>query len=832
MAISKRKAKIEKARRLARGSLLAFLRWCWWMPHELVVGRHTRAICDRLTRASDEWREGKSTFLLIAVPFRHGKSDIVSRAFPAWFLGRNADRQPDVIMSGYGISLVRGFSKRVKRIMEEPRYQMLFPGVHPARGSNKAEEWQVEGSAGTVVAQGFGGAVTGKGAHCVTGETPVITPRGMFRVDELFRLGYRGLVLSYNHVLHRAEWRRVTAAQENTREDILEITAENGNRVRCTSDHRVYADGRYQEARCLGERQACATVALEQDVRGMRRGQGARRPALQGLLHACKEVVFACRRDVRLLRQDVHPDTRGREESGQGRLQRRLLFGGLFAGASRGQKQAQVREVRRSRGEEDPQILRGLQGNAVACAASAGGVRVLRHTVPPKIFNQHVLLDGLQKQAPQPLDAGQQQSALHRRDARLPDRLRAHVVAGLRAGRGAVRRLFGVGDPAGSPHQPRQRRQSAREPDPAVPVVPYDVPQVRQSDIRSVEAVGAGPVRVYDLQVEGNSNFFAGGILVHNCLIIDDYCKNRAEAVSSIFRNKTWDAFRNDLMTRLNAPTSIVIVCATPWHVDDLRGRIRKAMEEDPSFPRFEELRFPASQPGEWEYLFPERFGVEWYEAQRASLGRQAAALLDCDPVIEGGNRFDVSRVVVHHDLDNWPVGRDTRGWDLASSSAERGGDDPDWTVGVRGCVRRISLGQGAFKHEVWIREIVACRAEAPKRDALIRATALADGGAVNQHVEAFGGYKDAYTSLKAAMAGVCVVKPSRLPGDKSAKLAALEPSFENGDVHVYAPGCGKWLDLWREQFASFPDGKKDDFCDATAVMFHSHAKGGSTMLI
>jgi phage terminase large subunit-like protein len=481
MAIDKRKAKLEKARRLARGSLLAFLRWCWWMPHELVVGRHTRAICDRLTLASDEWREGKSTFLLIAVPFRHGKSDIVSRAFPAWFLGRNADRQPDVIMSGYGISLVRGFSKRVKRIMEEPRYQMLFPGVHPARGSNKAEEWQVEDSAGTVVAQGLGGAVTGKGAHC---------------------------------------------------------------------------------------------------------------------------------------------------------------------------------------------------------------------------------------------------------------------------------------------------------------------------------------------------------------LIIDDYCKNRAEAVSTIFRNKTWDAFRNDLMTRLNAPASIVIVCATPWHVDDLRGRIRRAMEEDPNFPRFEELNFPATKPGEWEYLFPERFSPEWYDAQRASLRKQAAALLDCEPIVEGGNRFDVSRVVVHHDLDNWPVGRDTRGWDLASSSAERGGDDPDWTVGVRGCVRRISLGQGAFKHEVWIREIVACRAEAPKRDALIRATALADGGAVNQHVEAFGGYKDAYTSLKAAMAGVCVVKPSRLPGDKSAKLAALEPSFENGDVHVYAPGCGKWLDLWREQFASFPDGKKDDFCDATAVMFHSHAKGGSTMLI
>jgi phage terminase large subunit-like protein len=188
---------------------------------------------------------------------------------------------------------------------------------------------------------------------------------------------------------------------------------------------------------------------------------------------------------------------------------------------------------------------------------------------------------------------------------------------------------------------------------------------------------------------------------------------------------------------------------------------------------------------------------------------------------------------VIHTTLDGWPDGRDTRGWDMASSSKQRDSDDPDWTFGVRGLVKRVPVGQGAWKHEVWIRSMVACREEAPKRDALIRATAQADGMGVAQHVEAFGGYKDAFTTLKAVLAGVSVVRASRLPGDKSAKLAGLEPSFDAACVHVYAPGCGRFLDLWREQFAAFPAGSHDDGPDATAVMYHSQVgSGGSTMLV
>lgn len=442
-----------------------------------VAGRHTVAICDRLTQAVEDWRRGRSTFLLIAVPFRHGKSQMVSCALPGWFLGRCADLEPSVIISGYGASLVEGFSEQVQRTMQGELYQAIFPGVTP-EGTRKS--WNVAGSMGTVTAAGLGGALTGKGGHLI---------------------------------------------------------------------------------------------------------------------------------------------------------------------------------------------------------------------------------------------------------------------------------------------------------------------------------------------------------------ILDDYCKSRAEARSQVYRDKTWDALRSDLMTRQNAPACIFVITATPWHVDDVRGRIIKKMTEDPDFPRFEELNFPARLPGVYDTLFPELISEDWYRLQRSVLGKQAAALLDCNPVIEGGNRFAVDTVIVHTSLEGWPKGREARGWDLASSSKERDKDDPDRTWGVKGLVRKIPLGGGIEKKELWISSMVCCRAEAPERDALMRSTARADGPGVVQWVEAFAAYKDAYTQLRQALQGH-IVRPSRLPGDKSAKLADLEPVFDAGDVHVYAPGCGPWLDLWRSEFLAFPDGPHDDGCDATAVMFHSFDSSGSRLIL
>jgi len=164
-----RLAKLELALRQARTNMLSFMQWVWWMPSTspFIIGRHTKAICDRLTRAIEDFRNGKSTYLLIDVPFRHGKSDIVSRALPAFFLGRNADMMPSVIMSGYGDDLVSGFSKDCKNIMTSDAYQTLFPDVRPDPKDNSINSWRVKGSKRIVSVAGITGGITGKGGNLI-----------------------------------------------------------------------------------------------------------------------------------------------------------------------------------------------------------------------------------------------------------------------------------------------------------------------------------------------------------------------------------------------------------------------------------------------------------------------------------------------------------------------------------------------------------------------------------------------------------------------------------------------------------------------------------------
>ena len=456
-------------RSLARKSLLDFILFCWRNREPFIVGKHTRAICDRITTAIDDYLDGKSTFLDIAVAFRHGKSEIVSIYLPAFFLGRCIERDPDVIMSGYASSLVEQFSRRCKAVIQSEEYKELFPGIVLNRGSNSVTSWSIEGSTGSVTVAGLDGSLTGKGG---------------------------------------------------------------------------------------------------------------------------------------------------------------------------------------------------------------------------------------------------------------------------------------------------------------------------------------------------------------NLIIIDDYCKSRSEARSDAYRDKTWGAFQSDIMTR-RAPVSIVIVCATPWHVDDLRGRIRKYEAGDPDFPKFEQLVFPARNE-DGTFLFTERFSESWYREQYATLGKHASGLLDCAPVMEGGNRFNVDNIKIHDSLADFPQVRYVRAWDLASSSKERDKDDPDETVGLLGAVTTeiVDIGGGAKvkQQSLWIKDCVACHSEAPARNALILATAQKDAASgVPQYIEAFGAYKDAYTTLRDLLRGICVVRQSRLPGDKSAKASPLEPIFEAGNVHLMR---GAWNSKFIDQFRAFPDGAHDDYCDPCAIIF------------
>ena len=317
----------------------------------------------------------------------------------------------------------------------------------------------------------------------------------------------------------------------------------------------------------------------------------------------------------------------------------------------------------------------------------------------------------------------------------------------------------------------------------------------------------------------GGSITGKGGSLI----LIDDFFKGREEAESEVIRDKVWESFSNDIMTR-RAPVAIVIVLATPWHCDDLFGRIKKKMDEDENFPKFEELKFPARDEkyvavNGTPYLFPERFDEQWYEGQFATLGPYAsAALLQCDPVVRHGNLFKIDNIKYYDTLPEHV--RLTRGWDLASSEKQRVKDDPDYTASIRLGVQWQAQGGDLQPLPVlYIDDFTIDRLAAPERDRKIKRIAMADGN-VEIGIESYGPYKDAYKNLQDALWGLRKVTKVQLPGDKVTRAEALEPAFEAGNVYMRK---ASWNAELLRYLAEFPGGAHDDPVDALVTAFALH---------
>ena len=82
-----------------------------------------------------ELYEGKITKLMIFVPPQHGKSEIVSRRFPAWAFGQ--DPSLKIVGCSYSADLAEGFSRSIQLTMDSDEYKSLFPGsAIPQRGGN------------------------------------------------------------------------------------------------------------------------------------------------------------------------------------------------------------------------------------------------------------------------------------------------------------------------------------------------------------------------------------------------------------------------------------------------------------------------------------------------------------------------------------------------------------------------------------------------------------------------------------------------------------------------------------------------------------------------
>lgn len=142
--------------------------------YELVS--HHNQICNKLKAVAD----GKIKRLMIFMPPRHGKTELVSVRFPPWVYGLNPRLR--IISTSYGAELAQKNNRAVQRIMDLDIYSKIFPktqlhqsnaGMGKPTFKRNAREFEIVGFGGTYRAAGVGGAITGTGADILVIDDPI-----------------------------------------------------------------------------------------------------------------------------------------------------------------------------------------------------------------------------------------------------------------------------------------------------------------------------------------------------------------------------------------------------------------------------------------------------------------------------------------------------------------------------------------------------------------------------------------------------------------------------------------------------------------------------------
>lgn len=107
--------------------------------------------------------------LLVFVPPRHGKSELCSIAFPAWYLGRNADKE--IITVSYSAELAQDFGGKTRSLVSGEAYPYIFPVTLKEDEQAKAK-WRTN-RGGSYTSVGVGGAITGRGANILLFDDPI-----------------------------------------------------------------------------------------------------------------------------------------------------------------------------------------------------------------------------------------------------------------------------------------------------------------------------------------------------------------------------------------------------------------------------------------------------------------------------------------------------------------------------------------------------------------------------------------------------------------------------------------------------------------------------------
>ena len=766
----------------------------------------------------------------LSAAVRHGKSEYASLWLPAWFLGRNPDKR--VILATHEARFARSWGRRVRNVLAE--YGPAQFGVHPDPGNAAANEWGIEGHDGGMVTVGVGGAPIGRGGDlCIASGTLVSTPQGAVDIDTLAHRG--GTLWAYDHKERRTVEATIVGATESVTSELVEVQFTSGRIVRCTPDHQIYVNGHgYVEA---GDLTPGATVTATRE---------ARMPVLRDCVPTDAERCgpVSPQRGGDVLQSPVRDTAPGCTPAGEpeaprgGRIALRVLRRGRdYAGLGLGQEAASGPGVRLLR----PEVLRDGATSAAHVRTVWGadrqeGPSVLLDLYPdPKIRNSdsvdpqrmpplplrvsaeviptHLLLPPVCKPGPRSTNDRPGKLPLPGRDE-LFRLVSKDAPADHRAGR-RLRRVWIHNEATHPSHQRERVGQPAGESGDLVFNSPRRPPQIISDTVAVVRQARGDRHVVYDLEVEGCHNFFAGEILVHNC-IVDDPIRSWEAAQSALQREKIMDWWTGTMESRREPGAAVVIICAR-WHEDDLTGALHAEAPDD-----WTDVRLPAicddpeNDPlgrAEGEPLWPERYDAEALAKTKGRVSlRLGSQVWDAQyqqrPSNPKGGMFTTEWPTIQRSIvDARTTGGWVRRWDLAATAA--GGD---WTVGV--LMTKLSDDRFVVVDRVagqWAPDDVrtqlqGCAVSDPPGTRIVLPQDPGQAG------------KDQAQQLVRMLAGYDV---RTLPetGSKETRATGLAAQQRAGNVLLVE---ASWNRAFIAELAAFPKAKHDDQVDAAAGAFNA----------
>jgi len=303
-------------------------------------------------------------------------------------------------------------------------------------------------------------------------------------------------------------------------------------------------------------------------------------------------------------------------------------------------------------------------------------------------------------------------------------------------------------------------------------------------------------------------------------LIVDDPVKDIAEAQSPLQRERVWDWFTSEAMTRLS-PNGAAIVIMTRRHEADLIGSLVEGRDaetgeavESEDAEKWEYISLPAISEGdgdalgraEGEPLWPTRFSLDRLKKTRETLGSWVwAALYQQRPTPRSGGLF--AQEWFAQVVDAIPAGkgvRFVRYWDKASTV-----DGGDYTAGVL-----MAEHEGKY----FVCDVVRKQVSPAGRRALQKQCAETDPKGTAIWIEHEGGSsgKDAAEFEARDLAGFSI-HHEHPTGSKEVRADPFAAQCEAGNVVLVR---GAWNRKYIEELCLFPAGKHDDQVDASSGAF------------